>query len=284
MHTVLALAVLLCGSALAQSLTTDVSLTTSILLLPDQSGTMEASVINVVGNGTILGLSCPDASLVPRRVKRAASSPDSSDAIGQCAYTEMDDPTMTITEGVSGTATTLDIATVIVEDSINGNPSSQTTVDVSSSGSLHCHFLGTTAAACTEFQNAALTVEAPDATSKSSAARSETEPFTTTLGPDVISWVQIVITAGQQKLLSASPTLSSTSNSTTNGAFSTSGGASSSLGSMSSGGTSSTSKGAPSSTESAPPKSTSNVAGDNVAGVGITGAILAGVMGFFMAI
>ncbi|KAL9095452.1 MAG: hypothetical protein Q9165_002323 [Trypethelium subeluteriae] len=231
-----------------------------------------------------MGLSCPGASLVPRIAKHAAPSSATPNAIGQCALTELDSPTMTIIEGgMSGTASTLDFGTSIPFASTDG----QFTYNGNPAASAHCQFSGTTGAVCTFSDTGALTEIGPSPvfTTTTNFGGGPSDPaVTTTLGTTDVAWMEIVVTAGQQKFLSASSTSSPASTSATNGASSSSGGAPSSSGGKSSGGTSATSKAAPSPTSSAPPKSTSNVAGDNTVGVGMTGAILAGAMGFFMAV
>ncbi|KAI9659559.1 MAG: hypothetical protein M1821_001818 [Bathelium mastoideum] len=247
MIATLFLAFLLSVSAFAQSSSSSSSsapLTTSILFFPDQSGILDASIININQNGTTLQLGCPTPASSSGASRRAVNS--SSASSNQCALTDLH--TIVLTEGPSGSGTSFVDYTAT---STYVNPFTETAV---LSVAAHCVIAGTTTGTCTTSDH----VTALGSRS-STASNSTTVPSgTTTLAATDIAMVQVVVTAGQEKLASALSSSSSASASA------------SSASSKSAASASATSSGKP------------NAADHNGAGTGITGAILAGVMGFAM--
>ena len=176
MYTAIVLAILLSASTLAQSpSSTSGPLTTSILFLPDRSGTLEASIINVNQGATTMELDCPQSG-------------------DQCALTDQRQP-ITITEGPSGTATTLDWATSSPITSVEG--AKDRTVEGVDQYALHCELDGTTTGTCTVNFQQQHTVVGSDFTSTTDMSSA---PAVSALGPTDIAMVPLVVTAGQEKL------------------------------------------------------------------------------------
>ncbi|KAF2235811.1 hypothetical protein EV356DRAFT_575613 [Viridothelium virens] len=231
------------------------ALTTSIIFFPNQPGSLYASIINVVGGDTTMGLSCPQATPAVRAPKRllyrrqTPSSPSVSAA--QCAMTDWGDQTIVVTEGTFGTATRTVEYTAPV-----GFVTTTQGVYQSLGGAVesHCDVVGTVSATCTISTDLPSVSVGPATTSAqvattagSTSPSSASGPQVTQIAPTAISMVPIVVTAGQEKLSSTSTTASAN----------------------------------PSVSTSAKP---SNSAGENKAGVGITGALMAGIVGLAIAI
>ena len=247
MHNIFYLLILFSASAAATSLSSssNAPLTTSILFLPERPGSLDASVINVDSNGTTFGLSCPSVNPKPKLAKRRDASSRSSFHTNRCAFI---DPkaTFTITEGGSGLpTTTIDFASYTT----GSFTSALVTIGAVS---VHCEFQSTTAGTCTSSNGAPVTVKGPDFTLTTDALGTSTTPVTTTYGSKNISIVQLVVTAGQQKLISASSASSESSSESIV-------------------------------TSSASPKPTSNAAAYSTVGTGMTGVVMAGILGFAIA-